>query len=278
MAASAQTPGLIGVWKADLQKSHIPGPPGMAVTQYLMTFEPATGRRGEKLIKQTIGVWMEKRGLEKSELTFAENGEPWITAYEGVPARATASWQGDTLSLKTEVAGTPRVITSTYRVSDNGQTLTVDTEITGGPFPQHSNVVLGKQAQSAASPLLAPEPKAGEHFKNVKTAEMKNLPVSEFIDDMHYFAWSLGKDCEFCHVRNDFASDDKKEKRTARTMIQMVASIDTNNFKGRPEVRCFTCHEQHPHPLRYPLFPGETAQEESHQPPANAAGAAPRQQ
>lgn len=228
-----------------------------------MIVEQTTGRKGEKLLKETTGVWTKQRGLEKSVLTFRDDGKPMMTNYEGIPTRATASWQNSALGLTGEVAGTPRVIKTTYRLSSSGQALTIDSEITGGPHPQHSAIVLTKQAESAAAPLLAPEPTAGDHFKNVKTAELKNLPVSEFIDNMHYFAWSLGKNCEFCHVRNDFASDNKKEKKTARKMIQMAAAIDQNNFKGHPEVRCFTCHEAHTHPLRYPPFPGETASAEA---------------
>jgi hypothetical protein len=255
--ASAQSTHLLGVWKADLEKSHIPAPPNMPVKQYLVLFEQITGRRGEKLIKDTTGEWLEKRGLDKSVFTFRDDNKPAMTDYEGVPTRVTAFWQDRVLEMTMEIAGTPRVIKSKYQLSADGQTLTIDSEITGGPRPVHSTVVLTKQPQDAAGPLLAPEQTAAEHFKNVKTEELKNLPVSEFIDQMHYFAWSLGKDCEFCHVRNDFASDDKKEKKTARDMIRMVAAIDRDNFKGRPEVRCFTCHQAHSHPLRYPPFPGE---------------------
>lgn len=255
-AAGAQTPQLAGVWKADLQKSHVAGPP---LTNYLTIFEQTTGRKGEKLTKETTGAWNKRFGLEKSVLTFRDDGKPMMTPYEGIPARVTASWQGSTLALTVQVAGTPRVVKTTYGLSPDGRTITIESDTTGVPHPQHSTVVLTKQDASAAAPLLAPEPTAGAHFKNVKTAELKNLPVSEFIDHMHYFAWSLGTNCEFCHVRGDFASDNKKHKRTARKMIHMAATIDQVNFKGHPTVRCFTCHEGHHHPLHYPLFPGETA-------------------
>ncbi|MGH9581652.1 MAG: hypothetical protein ACRD4O_01800, partial [Bryobacteraceae bacterium] len=192
-AASAQTPNILGVWKADLQKSQIAGPP---VTQYLAIFEQTTGRKDQKLLKNTTGVWTKRFGLEKSVLTFRDDGKPMMTPYEGIPARVTASWQGSELAMTARVAGTPRVTKATYRLSSGGRTLTIDSETTGGPRPQHSAIVLSKQDESAAAPLLAPEPTAGEHFKNVKTAELKNLPISEFIDHMHFFAWSLGTNCE----------------------------------------------------------------------------------
>ncbi|HEX7362910.1 MAG TPA: photosynthetic reaction center cytochrome c subunit family protein [Bryobacteraceae bacterium] len=248
--AAAQTPNLSGVWTANLQKSHIAGPP---VTQYLVMFQPTTGRKGQKLVKSITGMHT-KYGLEKSVLTFRDDGKPMTTPYEGIPTRVTASWHGSELTMTARVAGTPRLIESTYRLSVGGRMLTIDSTVTGGRRPEHSTIVLAKQPQSAAAPLLAPEPTAGEHFKNVKTAELKNLPVSQFIDHMHYFAWSLGTNCEFCHVRGDFASDQKKHKKRARKMIHMAATIDQVNFHGHPNVRCFTCHEGHHHPLRYPQF------------------------
>jgi hypothetical protein len=113
----------------------------------------------------------------------------------------------------------------------------------------------------------------------VKT-EFKNLPASEFIDNMHYISWSLGRNCEFCHVRNHFDSDDKKEKKTARDMIKMTASINADNFKEHPEVACFTCHEGHEKPFARPLFPDEAAalqkemEERQKAAPAGPGGAA----
>ncbi|MBV8570077.1 MAG: photosynthetic reaction center cytochrome c subunit, partial [Acidobacteriaceae bacterium] len=122
--------------------------------------------------------------------------------------------------------------------------------------------VLLKQPDAAGEPLRQLQQAAGEHFKNVKTDALKSLPTSEFIDTMRYISWSLGKDCEFCHVEHHFDSDEKKEKKTARKMIEMTAAIDQNHFEGHPEVRCFTCHSGNAHPRAFPAFPDQTA--ESH--------------
>jgi hypothetical protein len=40
----------------------------------------------------------------------------------------------------------------------------------------------------------------------------------------------------------DFGSDEKAEKKTAREMITMVMGINKGNFRGNPEVSCYTCH------------------------------------
>ena len=80
--------------------------------------------------------------------------------------------------------------------------------------------------------------------KNVKL--LGDVPVSQFILVMNYFATSLGRRCSFCHVNNngqwDYASDAKPEKNTAREMIKMVLDTNKTFFKGNVEVQCNTCH------------------------------------
>jgi hypothetical protein len=122
-------------------------------------------------------------------------------------------------------------------------------------------LLLHKQPEAEGEALRRPEELAQTRFKNLKTASLKSLPASEFLNQMRYFAWSLNQNCEFCHVEHHFDSDEKKEKKTARQMIDMVASIDSNYFEGHPAVRCFTCHEGQEHPRPHPLFPEEAAAE-----------------
>ncbi len=275
------SPDIAGVWKADLQKSKIPGPP---LTDYLEIIEQKTvvidRRTGEKgpELDETTGSWSQ-RGEQRSSLSFLTNGKAAIRPYQGIPTRLTASWEGNTLNLTAEPAGRPALTKRSYELSGDGQALTIHTVTTFNGREQQSTIVLTKQPDSAAEPLRKPEETAEQHFKNVKTG-FKTLPESEFISQMRYIAWSLGKDCEFCHVKDHFDSDDKKEKKTARDMIDMVASIDQNNFKGRPEVRCFTCHEGHEHPLSHPLFAEEAArlaaQEHGSDRPGPGAGPGPQ--
>ncbi len=278
----AQSPNaaLLGVWKADLQKSRFSGPPP---TQYLEIVEEKTvvldRRTQEKAqeIDELSGIWGE-HGQEREVLAFVSNGKPLPRPYEGVPARITASWQGNRLNLSVEIAGRPITIRRVYELSSDGMTITVDSTIIGHGPERHQTIVLVKQDASAGDPLRQPEETAEKHFKNVKTDTLKPLPASQFIDQMRYFAWALGKDCEFCHVRDHFDSDDKKPKKTAREMVEMTTSIDQNNFKGRPEVRCFTCHEFHEHPLSRPLFADEAAKmQASQQGPDHASPVKPSQ-
>ena len=69
--------------------------------------------------------------------------------------------------------------------------------------------------------------------RNIKV--LNDLPASQLIPVMNYFAASMGRRCNFCHVNNngqwDYAADTKPEKNTAREMIKMVLDINKTNFR-----------------------------------------------
>lgn len=267
----APFPNISGVWKADLGKSKLAGPPGSTPTNYLLiierkiaTFDTHTKEQAPQFV-ETTGVWGQ-HGEERSVLTVFLNGKAAILPYMGVPTRLITSSEGGVFTVSGETAGRPNTFKRTYELSSDGQTLTLHSLSNNNGKEAESTIVLSKQPDIAAAPLRAPEETAEKRFKNVKTP-LKELPASEFIDSMRYFAWSLGKNCEFCHVQHKMDLDDKKEKKTARKMIEMVASIDAEHFKNHPAVRCFTCHEGHEHPLTHPLFPDEAAAAKAPQPP-----------
>jgi hypothetical protein len=85
----------------------------------------------------------------------------------------------------------------------------------------------------------------------------KAIPVRSLIDSMRAFTAALGVRCSYCHVGEegrpldtyDFAKDDKRTKRVARVMLDMVAHINTEHLADVPDrstppviVRCETCH------------------------------------
>ena len=89
--------------------------------------------------------------------------------------------------------------------------------------------------------------KAGEYFKNVTTSTLKELSVDDFLASMGVISAALGFDCADCHPKAgtdqaDFVIDTTPEKRTARRMIDMVATINRTNFAGVQRVTCWTCH------------------------------------
>jgi photosynthetic reaction center cytochrome c subunit len=111
--------------------------------------------------------------------------------------------------------------------------------------------------------------------KNIKL--LGDVPVSQFIPIMNYFAASLGRRCNFCHVNNngqwDYASDAKPEKNTAREMIKMVLELHGKTFTGAGEITCYTCHRGQNNPVNLPALPLPTPVPRPS--PAATTGAAP---
>ena len=95
-------------------------------------------------------------------------------------------------------------------------------------------------------PVLAQRPQMAEEvFKNVQA--LKGIPVDEFMSTMGVFSAALGMSCEDCHASNDakwenYALDTSPRKQIARRMIQMVTTINKDNFGGRQMITCWTCH------------------------------------
>ena len=81
---------------------------------------------------------------------------------------------------------------------------------------------------------------AGQKFKNIKV--LNDMPADQLGKVMNIAAASLGVKCDFCHVPDQWAKDEKKPKATAREMMKMMFEINKNHFKGRPEVTCNSCH------------------------------------
>ncbi len=238
---------MAGVWKADLAASKIGGPP-------LKDYVEIIDQKGTH-ITETIGQ-VGMRGEQRSDLSFTTDGTPTIRPYMGVQSSETAVAHTAGFTLTIETSGRPETAKRQYEWSTEGETLTITSDATMNGHEMHSTVVLKRAEEAAAALLRKPEALASEHMKNFKTP-LKDLPASQFMDNMHYFAWALNKDCEFCHVKGHFDSDDKEEKRTARKMIAMAATLNDKYFDGKTEVTCFTCHEFHGHPLARPRFEGE---------------------
>jgi len=95
--------------------------------------------------------------------------------------------------------------------------------------------------------VLAPAGQsAGEVFKNVNTSTLKVLTVDDFLGAMGVLSAALGLDCADCHPgagsdKVDWVFDTPR-KKTARRMVEMVATINRTNFGGAQSVTCWSCH------------------------------------
>ena len=134
-------------------------------------------------------------------------------------------------------------------------------------FDNRSGVVRTTKAQSP------PQEKTVEQVeKNIKV--LTGMPQSQLIPVMNFFAASMGRRCNYCHVNNqgqwDYASDAKPEKTAAREMVKLVMDINktTERLKLDP-VSCYTCHRGRTSPQSIPALPLPLPS-----PPPNAGGAA----
>ncbi len=130
-------------------------------------------------------------------------------------------------------------------------------------------------------------------FRNLKVLP-QDISKGGIDSVMHLFTASLGVRCDFCHVRNDFSSDEKPEKNIARKMLLMTIMLNKSYFKEMDAdhdhdmsdsshdaemanmmsvnvdttlnpgdykqifttVSCFTCHHGEPHPdSKAPMMP-----------------------
>ncbi len=120
----------------------------------------------------------------------------------------------------------------------------------GGPPPVRPRFKPETSVQAIAK---ASKP-ASAVFRNIKV--LKTIPAGELIPTMRYITVALGVRCTFCHVKGAFYKDTKRTKRTARVMMRMLLAIDGQNFHGRPEVSCYTCHRGSAHPVGIPPLVG----------------------
>jgi photosynthetic reaction center cytochrome c subunit len=105
--------------------------------------------------------------------------------------------------------------------------------------------VIGSMGQTPAAATQEQTIAQEGREKNVKL--LGDMPVSQFIPVMNYFAVSMGRRCNYCHVNNngqwDYASDAKAEKNTAREMIKLVLGTNkTLSGLNLDPIACYTCH------------------------------------
>lgn len=97
---------------------------------------------------------------------------------------------------------------------------------------------------------------AEQLYKNIKL--LKGISGHDLSSVMEFYCASLGVHCGYCHVHEDFSSDDKPAKNTARSMIQMTNEINEKHFSV-VTVTCNTCHRGSPQPMPVPALAHDAA-------------------
>lgn len=117
-------------------------------------------------------------------------------------------------------------------------------------------IVVGAHTSVSAQPPRRPRP-----LENVKV--LKGWDGDEVRAEMRLITEALGVKCDHCHVQGNFASDEKRPKRTARQMIELTMSLNAEYFSGvEPaasaskfgRVTCYTCHKGEATPKVSPSY------------------------
>ena len=99
---------------------------------------------------------------------------------------------------------------------------------------------VGSQSGPEQNPQLA-----RDVFINVPV--LGGIPVDQFMDTMGMFSNALNMNCTDCHAPNSMDTwkafaEETPLKQTARRMMAMMNTINSENFGGTRSVTCFTCH------------------------------------
>lgn len=121
------------------------------------------------------------------------------------------------------------------------------------PLPQGAETPgeTGAAGETKELPSLDPLPAASrekrteQEYKNIQV--LKGLPADRLTSIMFAFKNSLGVDCTYCHIKNEFEKDDKPAKQMARKMIGITRDANAK-LEGSARVTCNTCHRGQPRP------------------------------
>ena len=121
-----------------------------------------------------------------------------------------------------------------------------------------SITLIGTLGATATLSAQAPVPQKVEG-PNVKV--LTGLYAQPFQDEMNFIVQGLGVNCNTCHVRGNFASEEKPLKQTARRMLELTKMINAQFFPDhKPKdgesvlgrVTCYTCHKGEQKPATPP--------------------------
>lgn len=140
--------------------------------------------------------------------------------------------------------------------------------------PRRALLVLVVMILAFAPPAAAQGWEWPEEPENLKV--LKGFSGERLAPVMRGFTQALGVRCSHCHVGEegaslstyDFAADDKPAKRTARTMLRMLAVINDSlatiepSGDRRVNMWCHTCHRGRPRPMTLEEELGEVVRAE----------------
>jgi Photosynthetic reaction centre cytochrome C subunit len=118
-----------------------------------------------------------------------------------------------------------------------------------------ATLVRGQASGQAQQAPPQKELMAEDVYKNIQV--FRGVPENQFLATMGFFCGSLSESCEFCHKSEATwaaYAEDNDMKNVARRMVLMMNNINRQNFGGKQEVTCYTCHRNLAIPKTTPTF------------------------
>lgn len=164
----------------------------------------------------------------------------------GGGAQQTAAAGSESKATSVNSSNSGQALPPNHPPIDSGQTIPAPPLREGTPGASDSTSATSSPTSAPAElpsldplPASSKEERAEQKYKNIQL--LKGIPSERVMKVMFAFKASLGVDCTYCHIKDQFDKDDKPTKQTARKMIQLVR--DTNAKLGTAtRVTCFTCH------------------------------------
>lgn len=109
-----------------------------------------------------------------------------------------------------------------------------------GPFDAAAPMVASGTIIAEGNASLGNVQPAKSEMKNVPA--MGDVPMERFLAAMLALKGAIGADCEECHPKDRYESDEMRSKLRTRQMIRMSLQINTDFFERQARVTCYTCH------------------------------------
>jgi hypothetical protein len=167
----------------------------------------------------------------------------WFGPKSTAGAQSANSGEPRSTSVNSSAAASNQPLPPNHPPIDSGQTIPAPPLPEGGGPASPAASAGGSEVAQLPSldplPASSREERAEQKYKNIQM--LKGLPSDRLMSVMFAFKASLGVDCTYCHIKDQFEKDDKPPKQVARKMITLVR--DTNSkLGGAARVTCFTCH------------------------------------
>ncbi|MEK6320179.1 MAG: c-type cytochrome [Acidobacteriota bacterium] len=170
----------------------------------------------------------------------------WTTTSGGSAAPQAATGPEKQASVNSSNSG--QSLPPGHPPVDSGQTIpapplpagTLGASEAPSPSPAAATEAVAELPSLDPLPPGNKEERAEQKYKNIQL--LRGIPSERLTKIMFSFKSSLGVDCTYCHIKDQFEKDDKPQKQTARKMIQLVRDTNAKLGTTTSRVTCFTCH------------------------------------